>query len=87
MKIDPHYQQQKYSPGILVSRKTSLMQIFAGVHHHDHHHTTGLTWCRHSSTSGPRYKVSVTHVVSVRKSGKTDTSSMQYRMMRRLALT
>jgi len=26
---------------------------------------TGLTWCRHSSSSGPRYKVNVTHVVSV----------------------
>ena len=40
-----------------------------GSHHHHHHprphHTTGLTWCRHSSASGPRYKVSVTHVVSL----------------------
>jgi len=32
--------------------------------------------------SAPRYKVSVTYVVSVRKSGKTDTSSMKYRMIR-----
>ena len=30
---------------------------------------------------GPRYKVSVTHVVSVRKSGKT--GSLAYGMMRR----
>ena len=56
-------------------------------HPHPHHRTTGLTWCRHSSASGRRYKVNVTHVVSVRKSGKTDTSSTQYGMMRRLALT
>ena len=56
-------------------------------HHHHHHHKTGLTWCRHSSVSGPRYRVSVTHVVSVRRSGKTDTSSTQYEMMRRLLLT
>jgi len=56
-------------------------------HHHHHHHTTGLTWCRHSSASGPRYKVSVTDVVSVRRSGKTDTSSTQDGMMRRLTLT
>ena len=55
-------------------------------HHHHHHRTTGLTWCRHSSASGPRYKVSVTHFVSVRRSGKTDTSSTQYGMMRRLTL-
>ena len=33
--------------------------------------------------SGPRYKVNVTHVVSVRRSRKTDTSSTQYGMMRR----
>ena len=31
---------------------------------------TGLTWCKHSSASGLRYKVSVTHVASVRKSWK-----------------
>jgi len=55
-------------------------------HHHHHHHTIRLTWCKHSSASGPRYKVSVTRVVSVRKSGKTDTSSTLYGMMRRLAL-
>jgi len=42
---------------------------------------------KHSSASGPRYKVSVTDVVSVRKSRKTDTSSAQYGMMSRLALT
>jgi len=37
-------------------------------HHHHHHHphrTTGLTWCRHSSASEPRYKVNVTDVVTV----------------------
>jgi len=56
-------------------------------HHHHHHRTTGLTWCRHSSASGPRYRVSVTHVVSDRRSGKTDTSSTQHGMMSRLALT
>ena len=52
-------------------------------HHHHHHHKTGLTWCKHSSDSGPCYKVSVTHVASVRKSWKTDTSSTQYGMMSR----
>jgi len=31
MKIDPYYQQQKCSPGILVSSKVSFMRIFAGV--------------------------------------------------------
>jgi len=31
MKIDPYYQRQKCSPGILVSSKVSVMQIFAGV--------------------------------------------------------
>ena len=31
MKIDPYYQQQKCSPGILVSSKVSFMEIFAGV--------------------------------------------------------
>jgi len=31
MKIDPYYQQQKCSPGILVSSKVSFMGIFAGV--------------------------------------------------------
>ena len=31
MKIDPYYQRQKCSPGILVSSKISFMQIFAGV--------------------------------------------------------
>ena len=62
--------------------KTSLSEH----HHHHHHHKTGLTWCKHSSASGPRYKVSVTHVASVRKSWKTDTSSTQYGMMSRLAL-
>jgi len=51
-------------------------------HQHHHHHTIRLTWCKHSSASGARYKVSVTHVV--RRSGKTDTSSTQYGMMRRL---
>ena len=56
-------------------------------HHHHPHHTIRLTWCKHNSTSGPRYKVSVTHVVSVRRSGKTDTSSAQYGMKRRLTLT
>jgi len=54
--------------------------------HHHHHRMTGLTWCRHSSASGPRYKVSVTDVVSVRRSGKTDTFSTQCGMMRRLTL-
>jgi len=29
MKIDPYYQRQKCGPGILVSSKVSLMQIFA----------------------------------------------------------
>jgi len=52
-----------------------------------HHHKTWLTWCKHSSASGPRHKVSVTHNASVRKSWKTDTSSTQYGMMSRLALT
>jgi len=31
MKIDPYYHRQKCSPGILVSSKVSVMQIFAGV--------------------------------------------------------
>jgi len=31
MKIDPYCQQQKCSPGILVSSKVSFMRIFAGV--------------------------------------------------------
>ena len=31
MKIDPYYQRQKCSPGILVSSKISFMQIYAGV--------------------------------------------------------
>jgi len=31
MKIDPYYQRQKCSPGILVSNKVSIMRIFAGV--------------------------------------------------------
>jgi len=31
MKIDPYYQRQKCSPGILVSSKVSFMRIFAGV--------------------------------------------------------
>jgi len=31
MKIDPYYQPQKCSPGILVSGEISFMQIFAGV--------------------------------------------------------
>ena len=31
MKIDPYYQRQKSSAGILVSSKISFMQIFAGV--------------------------------------------------------
>jgi len=31
MKIDPYYQWQKCSPGILVSRKVSFMRIFVGV--------------------------------------------------------
>jgi len=30
-KIDPYYQRQKRSPGILVSSKVSFMRIFAGV--------------------------------------------------------
>jgi len=30
MKIDPYYQRQKCSPGILVSSKVSFMRIFAG---------------------------------------------------------
>ena len=30
MKIDPYYQRQKCSPGILVSSKVSLMRIFMG---------------------------------------------------------
>ena len=66
----------------------SVSNIYRHHHHHHHpHRTTGLTWCRHSSASGPHYRVSVTHVVSVRKSWKTDTSSTQYGMTRRLALT
>ena len=60
-------------------------EVYADFHHH--HRTTGLTWCRHSSASGPRYKVNVTHAVIVRRSRKTNTSSTQYRMMSRLALT
>jgi len=31
MKIDPYYQQQKCSPGILVSRKVIFIRIFVGV--------------------------------------------------------
>ena len=31
MKIDPYYQRQKCSPGILVSSKIGFMGIFAGV--------------------------------------------------------
>jgi len=31
MKIDPHYQRQKCSPGILVYSEVSFMRIFAGV--------------------------------------------------------
>jgi len=31
MKIDPYYQRQKCSSGILVSSKVSFMGIFAGV--------------------------------------------------------
>ena len=31
MKIDPYYQRQKCSPGILVSSKVSFMRIFVGV--------------------------------------------------------
>jgi len=31
MKIDPYYQRQKCSPGIVVSSKVSYMWIFAGV--------------------------------------------------------
>jgi len=31
MKIDPYYQRQKCSPGILVSSKISFMRIFARV--------------------------------------------------------
>jgi len=31
MKIDPYYQRQKCSPGILVSSKVSFMGIFLGV--------------------------------------------------------
>jgi len=52
---------------------------------HHHHPTTRRTWCKHNSASGPRYKVSVTHVVSVRKPGKTDgpASLSKYGMMRR----
>ena len=30
MKIDPYYQQQKCSPGILVSSKVSFMRLFMG---------------------------------------------------------
>jgi len=43
-------------------------------HPHPHHHTTGLTWCRHSSASGPRYKVvNITHViVSIRLQRSTE---------------
>ena len=68
--------------GVHDLRKTTLPR-----HHHHHYRTTGLTWCKHSSASGPHYKVSVTRVVSVRRSGKTDTSSTQYGMIRRLTLT
>jgi len=31
MKIDPYYQRQKCSPGILISSKVSFMRIFMGV--------------------------------------------------------
>jgi len=31
MKIDPYYQRQKCSPGILVSSRVSFIRIFAGV--------------------------------------------------------
>jgi len=31
MKIDPYYQRQTCSPGILVSSEVSFMRIFAGV--------------------------------------------------------
>jgi len=31
MKIDPYYQRQKCSPGILVSSRLSFIRIFAGV--------------------------------------------------------
>jgi len=31
MKVDPYYQRQKCSPGILVSSNISFMRIFAGV--------------------------------------------------------
>jgi len=67
--------------------KTSNFRPIFGYHHQHHHHTIRLTWCKHSSTSGPRYEVSVTNVVSVRRSGKTDTSSSQCGMKRRLTLT
>jgi len=30
MKIDPYYQRQKCSPGILVSSKVRFMRIFGG---------------------------------------------------------
>ena len=38
------------------------------IHHHHHHHhrphcTTRLTWCKYSSASAARNKVSVMHVV------------------------
>ena len=39
MKIDPYYQRQKCSPGILVSSKVSFMRIFAGVRW-----TGGVKW-------------------------------------------
>jgi len=61
------------SCAILMRFHTSLSTFNMNYHHHHHHHphhhhTTKLTWCKHSSASGPRYKVTVTHAVSVRKS-------------------
>ena len=39
----------------------------SNTQHHDHHRTAGLTWCKHSSASRPRYKVNVMHVVQCQK--------------------
>ena len=69
---------------MLLSFKVIIIIIIVRV---DSINSLGAGTARDSSASGLRYKVNVTHVVSVRRSGKTDTSSTQYRMMSRLALT
>ena len=61
-----------------------MSKCTASLHHHQ---TTRLTWCKHSSNSGPRYGVSVTHVVSVRRSEKTYVFNAVRNDEYRLALT